>query len=182
MIRAIILFAAIYAALIAQEFIPPVAFLGGAHLILVPVLFCYGALWLSFPAMLGFAVFTGLLSDLAFLHVIGDRIEIGLGWSILFYVLAGTALQPLRPVFLEGRWEIHCLASGAVTLVLLLSQYTMVCLRRGSFLFDGTIFWHLAGPAVFALLVAPFAYFFFSLLPAGEPVRRAARRAGGLTR
>jgi hypothetical protein len=58
----------------------------------------------------------------------------------------------------------------------------MVCLRRGSFLFDGTIFWHLVGPAVFALLVAPLVYFFFSLLPAGEPARRASRRGGGLTR
>jgi len=179
MIRAIFLLAAVYVALIAQEYIPPLPFLGGAHLLLVPVIFCFGALWLSFPAMLGLALFTGLLSDLAFLHVIGDRVEIGLGWSMLFYVLAGTALQPLRPLFLEGRWEVHCLASGAVTLLLLLFQYAMVCLRRGSFLFDGTIFWHLAGPALLALLLAPAVYFFFSLLPAATPERR---RGGGLMR
>lgn len=179
MIRAIFLFAAVYVALIAQEYIPPLPFLGGAHLLLVPVIFCFGALWLSFPAMLGLALFTGLLSDLAFLHVIGDRVEIGLGWSMLFYVLAGTALQPLRPLFLEGRWEVHCLASGAVTLLLLLFQYAMVCLRRGSFLFDGTIFWHLAGPALLALLLAPAVCFFFSLLPAATPERR---RGGGLMR
>ena len=182
MIRAIVLVAAVYTALIAQEFIPPLSFLGGAHLLLVPVLFCYVALWLSFPTMLAFALLTGLLSDLAFLQVIGDHVEIGLGWSVLFYVLAGTALQPLRPIFQEGRWEVHCLASGAVTLLLLLSQYTMVCLRRGSFLFDGTIFWHMAGPAVFALLIAPLVYFFFNLLPAGNPVRQTSRRGGGLVR
>jgi hypothetical protein len=179
MIRATFLFAAIYVALIAQEYIPPLPFLGGAHLLLVPIIFCFGALWLSFPAMLGFALFTGLLSDLAFLHVLGDRVEIGLGWSMMFYVLVGTALQPLRPLFLEGRWEVHCLASGAVTLLLLFLQYTMVCLRRGSFLFDWTIFWHIAGPALVALLLAPVVYFFFSLLPAGMPERR---RGGGLTR
>ena len=57
MIRAAVLVAAIYLALIAQEFIPPLGFLGGAHLLLVPLLFCYGALWLSFPAMLGLAAF-----------------------------------------------------------------------------------------------------------------------------
>lgn len=180
MIRALVLFAAVYLALIAQEFLPPLAFLGGAHLLLVPALFCYGALWLSFPAMLGLALYTGLLSDLAFLHVIGDRVEIGLGWSILFYVLVGLLLQPLRPVFLAGRWEIHCLASGAVTLLLLLGQYLMVCLRRGSFLFDWTIFWHIAGPAVVALLLAPLVYFIFRLLP-GEAWTRT-RRGGGLTR
>ena len=181
MIRAAFLAAAIYLALIAQEFIPPLGFLGGAHLLLVPLLFCYGALWLSFPAMLGLAVFTGLLSDLAGLHVIGDRVEIGLGWSILFYVLAGTALQPLRPLFLAGRWEVHCLASGAVTLLLLLAQYLMVCLRRGSFLFDWTVFWHLAGPAVLALLLAPVVSLFLGLLPAGSAAPRS-RRGGGLTR
>jgi hypothetical protein len=120
MIRATVLVAAIYLALIAQEFVPPLPFLGGARLLLVPLLFCYGALFLPFPAMLGLALYTGLLSDLAFLHVVGDRVEIGLGWSMLFYVLVGTALQPLRPVFLAGRWEVHCLASGAVTFLLLL--------------------------------------------------------------
>jgi hypothetical protein len=172
MIRGLALFAAIYLALVAQEFIPPLPFLGGAHFILVPVLFCYGALWLSFPAMLGLALFTGLLSDLAFLHVVGDRVEIGLGWSMLFYVFFGAALWPLRPLFLAGRWEVHCLASAAATLSLLLLQYIMVCLRRGSFLFDWTIFGHIAGPAVLALLLAPVVYFFCKLLPAGMPLQR----------
>lgn len=180
MIRALVLFAAVYLALIAQEFLPPLAFLGGAHLLLVPALFCYGALWLSFPTVLGLALYTGLLSDLAFLHVVGDRVEIGLGWSILFYVLVGTALQPLRPVFLAGRWEVHCLASSAVTFLLLLGQYLMVCLRRGSFFFDWTIFWHIVGPAVVALLLAPLVYFLLGILPGGAWTRE--RRGGGLTR
>lgn len=179
MIRTVFLFAAVYVVLLAQEFIPPLPFFGGAHLLLVPLVFCYGALWLSYPAMLALALFTGLLSDLAFLHVVGGRVEIGLGWSMLFYVLAGTALQPLRPLLLEGRWEVHCLASGAVTLVLLASQYAMVCLRRGSYLFDWTIFWHIAGPSLGALLLAPAAYFIFNLLPAGAAERGFG---GGLTR
>jgi hypothetical protein len=127
MIRGIALFASIYLVLVAQEFIPPLPFLGGAHLILVPVLFCYGALWLSFPVMLGLALFTGLLSDLAFLHVVGDRVEIGLGWSMLFYVLLGTALQPLQPLFREGRWEVHCLAAGAATLFFSCNTSWSVC-------------------------------------------------------
>jgi hypothetical protein len=98
----------------------------------------------------------------------------------LFYVLVGTALQPLRPFFLAGRWEIHCLASGAVTLLLLLGQYLMVCLRRGSFLFDWTIFWHIVGPAVVALLLAPLVYFILRILPGGAWT--PTRRGGGLTR
>lgn len=178
MIRAIFLVAAIYLAILAQEFLPAAPFLAGAHILLVPLLFCYGALWLPYPAVLALALYTGLLSDLAFLHVVGDRVEIGLGWSMLFYVLVGTALHPLRPFFLAGRWEIHCLAGSAVTFLLLLAQYLMVCLRRGAFLLDWTVFWHITGPAVVALLLAPVAAFFLGLLPAGTD----RRRAGSMTR
>lgn len=178
MIRALVLAAAIYAALIAQEFIPPVAFLDGAHVLLVPVLFCYGALWLPFPAMLALALYTGLLSDLSLLHAAGDQVEIGLGWSMLFYVLTGFLLNFLRPVFLEGRWEIHCLSSAAVTLLLLVGQYFMVCFRRESFFIDGTVIWHIAGPAFIALFLSPVVFLLFRFIPDGVPGYRG--REGGL--
>jgi hypothetical protein len=179
MIRALVLFAAVYVVLIAQEFLPALPFFANARLLLVPVIFCYGALWLPFPAMLGLALWTGLLSDLANLHVIGDQVEIGLGWSILFYVFTGTLLQMLREAFAGGRWEIHALASGALTLLLLLGQYAMVCLRRESFYFDGTVFWHIAGPALAALFLAPLFYFFIRLFPGG--FHQQARRGRRLT-
>ncbi|MBE2179058.1 MAG: hypothetical protein IAE97_01105 [Chthoniobacterales bacterium] len=178
MIRALVLVAAIYAAVILQEFIPPLAFLDDARVLLVPALFCYGALWLPFPAMLGLALYTGFVSDLANLHVIGDRVEIGLGWSMLCYVLLGTVLNTFRRPFLSGRWEIHCLASGVVTLLLLLGQYLMVCLRRESFLFNQTVAWQIVSPAVLALLAAPLIYVLFRILPAGSPDR--IRRRGRL--
>lgn len=179
MIRALVLFAAVYVALIAQDFLPAMPFFANARPLLVPIIFCYGALWLPFPAMLGLALWSGLLSDLANLHVIGDQVEIGLGWSILFYAFTGTLLQTLREAFADGRWEIHALASGVLTLLLLAGQYIMVCLRRESFYFDGTVFWHIAGPAIAALLLAPVFYFFFRLFPGG--FRQQARRGRRLT-
>jgi hypothetical protein len=181
MIRTIVLLPAIYLALLLQEFLPPAGFLAGAHLLLVPVLFCYGALRLPFPAMLGLAVFTGLLSDLAGLHSVGEHVEIGLGWSILFYVLVGTGLHLAQMAFPEGRWEIHCLASAVATGLLLLAQYLMVCLRRESFYFDGTVFWHIVGPALVALFLAPPIWFLFNLLPSGSP-SRIPGRAGRVMR
>lgn len=179
MIRALVLFAAVYLVIIVQEFLPAVPFFANARLLLVPVVFCYGALWLPFPAMLGFALWSGLLSDLADLHVAGDRVEVGLGWTMLFYVLAGTVLQLWRDAFAGGRWEIHALASGVLTLLLQAGRYAMVCLRRESFYFDSTIFWHIAGPALAALFVAPLFYFFFRLWPGG--FRTSARRGRRLT-
>lgn len=177
MIRALALFAAIYVALVAQEFVPPAAFLDGARILLVPALFCYGALWLPFPGMLLLALYTGLLGDLSVLHVDGDQVEIGLGWSMLFYVFAGCGLHLFRPAVLAGRWEVHCLASGAVTLLLLLGQYLMVCLRRESFMVDGTVLWQIAGPALASLFLAPPAWLLLGLLPGSFPgnPRREAR-------
>lgn len=171
MIRGIALVVAVYLALVAQEFLPGIPFLDGAKVLIVPVLFCYAALWMPFPAMLAFALYTGLLSDLSALHVVGDQVEIGLGWSMLFYVIAGSLLQGARPLFLEGRWEVHCLGSATVTLVLLLGQYLMVCLRRGSFMVDGAVFWHITGPAIAALFLAPLVYFLLGLFPAGASGR-----------
>lgn len=178
MIRALALVVAIYAAVILQEFLPPLAFLDNARVIIVPVLLCYGALWLPFPGMLALALYAGLVSDLANLHVVGDRVEIGLGWSMLCYVLLGTVLNTFRRPFLAGRWEIHCLASGVVTLLLLLGQYLMVCLRRESFFFNQTVVWQIVSPAVLALLVAPLICVLFRVLPAGSPDR--IRRSGRL--
>lgn len=167
MIRAIVLVAAIYLGVIAQEFIPDATFLGGARVLIVPAIFCYGALWLPFPAMIGLALYTGLVCDLAALHVVGEQVEIGLGWSMVFYIFVGSVLQILRAIFPGGRWEIHCLSSGAVTLLLLLLQYLMVCLRREEFLLNGTILLQIIGPALIALFFAPVLYMFFQLLPEG---------------
>lgn len=168
MIRAFALAAAICLALVAQEFIPPVPFLGGSHILLVPLLFVYGALWLPFPGMLALALCAGLLSDLAFLQVNGDQVEIGLGWSMLFYVLLGTVLRQLQPRDAPVRWEIHCLAAAASTSLLLLLQYLMVCLRRESFMMNGPVLWQIFGPGVAALFLAPPVFFLLRLLP-GTP-------------
>lgn len=177
MIRAIVLVAAIYLGVIAQEFLPEADFLGGARVLVVPALFCFGALWLPFPGMLGLALYTGLVSDLAALHVVGEQVEIGLGWSMVFYIFVGSVLQILRMMFPRGRWEIHCLASGAVTLLLLLLQYLMVCLRREDFILNGTVLLQITGPALAALFLAPAVYVFFQLVPAsGLAESRRERR------
>ena len=49
---------AIFLALIIEEFLPPVRFLHGARVFLVPMLFCYGALAMPFWATLLMAVYT----------------------------------------------------------------------------------------------------------------------------
>ncbi|MGA0110533.1 MAG: hypothetical protein ACO3YO_00380 [Chthoniobacterales bacterium] len=175
MIRAAVLVVSAYLAVIVPEFIPAMPFFANAHILLMPVVVCYALLWMPVPGALAFALYAGLLGDLALLHVDGGRVEIGLGWSMLYYVLLAAVLRMLPVLRLAMRWETHCLASGAATFVLLAGQYLMVCLRRESFVLDGAVFAQLIGPAMAALLLAPLLYFFFGLFPA-DGFRRRGRR------
>jgi len=176
MIRASVLAAAVYLAVIVQEFIPAMPFFGDARIVLVPILFCYGALLFPLPGVLALALYCGLLSDLSLLQVDGEHVEIGLGWTMLYYVLVSASLQVLRPFMPNRRWETHCLLSGIVTLMLLLGQYMMVCLRRASLVLDADVFWQIAGPAVAAFLLAPLFYLLLNLLPNDTIARQRARR------
>lgn len=175
MIRAAVLVVSAYLAVIVQEFLPSMPFFAGAHVYLLPVIVCFAVLWFPFPAALAFALYAGLLGDLAMLHVDGEHVEIGLGWSMLFYVFLAAVLRLVAPAPSGLRWETHCLASGAATFLLLAGQYLTVCLRRESFLLNGEVFAQLAGPALAALLLAPLLFFFFSLFPGFDPGRRGRR-------
>jgi hypothetical protein len=177
MIRALVLVLSAYAAVIVQEFLPGMPFFAGAHVLLLPVIVCYAVIRLPFPAALAFALYAGLLGDLSMLQVDGERVEIGLGWSMLYYVLLVGVLRLLPSIAPEPRWETHCLASGAATLFLLTGQYLMVCLRRESFFLSGAVFAQIIGPAVAALLLAPLLYHFFGLFPDRGFRRRAHRVA-----
>ncbi len=167
--------ASLVAALVLQDFLPPVALLEGARTQLVPIVFCYGALAFPFAGMLGLAVAAGFLSDLSMLHLVDGRVEIPLGWSILFYVLSGAVLQGFQPLFLRGRWEIHSFGSGICTVLLLLSQYVMISFRRESLHLDAAVGWHILGPGMLAVLFAPFFYLFMRLVTPPRPVPRPRR-------
>ena len=59
------LLVAIFLAFPLQEFIPPLHMMHGARVLLVPMLFCYGALALPTWAGLILAALTGLMHDKA---------------------------------------------------------------------------------------------------------------------
>lgn len=175
MIRALVLVVSAYLAVILPDFIPAMPFFAGAHVLLLPIVVCYALLWMPFPAAVGFALGAGLAGDLATLHVDGERVEIGLGWSMLFYVLLAAALEIAVRKSPRLRWETHCLSSGAAAFLFLAGQYAMIGLRRGDLAFDGATFAQIAGPALSALLLAPLFYLFFGLFPAQTRTKDARR-------
>jgi hypothetical protein len=148
----------VFVAQIAELFLPPVGWLHNAHVMIVPVIVFYGAMALPFSLMLVLAFFAGFLLDALTVQVIGPRVEIAFGWSILLYGVLAAIMHGFKPLFVRGRWEVHCLLSGIFTSLILLTQYLMITFRRGTFLFTNDVWWQVAGPGVVALLIAPLLF------------------------
>src|SRR2546429_7750770 len=154
---------------IVDSFIPPLDWMYHAHIYIAPVLVFYGAMALPFPLMLALALFAGVLLDALTVQVIGSKVEISLGWSILLYAVLAGIMHGLRPLFIRGRWEVHCLLTGICTLAIILAQYLMITFRRGSFFFNREVWWQIGGPGLMAMLMAPvlfwILFFFLNVTP-----------------
>jgi hypothetical protein len=143
---------------IAELFIPALPWLYSAHVYIVPVIVFYGAMALPFPLMLALALFAGVLLDALTVQVIGGKVEISTGSSILMYGVLAGIMHGLRPLFARGHWEVHAILSGVFTSLIVLAQYLMITFRRGSLIFNREIWWQIAGPGIIAMLVAPIAF------------------------
>jgi len=150
-----ILLVLVLIAQIVEYFLPPLAWLYNAHIYIAPVIVFYGAMALPFPLMLALAFFAGLLLDALTVQVLGARVEISLGCSILLYAVLAGIMHGLRPLFVRGRWEVHCILSGVCTSLIILAQYLMITFRRGTLFFSPDVWWQIGGPGLIAMLMAP---------------------------
>jgi hypothetical protein len=148
----------LFATQIAEIFIPPLDWLHGAHVYIAPVILFFGAMALPFPLMLTLAFCAGFLWDALTVQVLGPRVEISFGWSILLYAVLAAIMHGLRPLFIRGRWEVHCVLSGVCVSLILLAQYLMISFRRGSLFFNREVWWQIGGPGLLAMLMAPFVF------------------------
>src|ERR1044071_8622669 len=146
MIFFILLLILVLMAQVAEFFMPSLSFLYNSHVYIVPVLVFYGAVALPFPLMLALAMYAGILLDALTVQVIDGKVEISLGWSILLYGVLAGIMHGLRPLFIRGRWEVHCIMTGLCTSLIVLAQYLMITFRRGSLFFSTEVWWQIAGP------------------------------------
>jgi hypothetical protein len=158
MIFFVILLVLTFLAQIVEFFLPPLDWMYNAHIYIVPVIVFYGAMALPFPLMLGLAFFAGFMLDLTTVQVLGSKVEISIGSSILLYAVLAGIMHGLRPLFVRGRWEIHCIMSGVCTSLILLSQYLMIAFRRGSLVFTKETWWQIGGPGLLAMIMAPLIF------------------------
>ena len=149
---------------IAELFIPGLPWLYSAHVYIVPVIVFYGAMALPFPLMLALAFYAGVLLDALTVQVIGDKVEVSAGSSILLYGVLAGIMHGLRPLFARGHWEVHCILSGIFTSLIVLAQYLMITFRRGSLVFTREIWWQIGAPGIIAMLVAPFVFWLLQWL------------------
>src|SRR6516162_1076292 len=115
MIFFFVLLVLVMIAQIAVFFIPPVDCMYHAQIYITLVLVFYGPMALPFPLMLGLTLFAGILLDALTVQVVGSKVEISLGSSILIYAVLAGIMHGLRPLFIRGRWEVHCVLTGICT-------------------------------------------------------------------
>jgi len=148
----------IFVAFLLQEALPHVHAIHGARFIFVTMIFCYAAMVLPFPAMVFAALYTGLLSDLMYLNIVSGRVEIALGWSIVFFVIVGCIAQGLQPGLHRGHWWPLIPLSAVATSGYLLLQFGMISLRREGFVFEEAVAWRILAPGALAALFSPLLY------------------------
>src|SRR5437762_14210187 len=90
--------------------------------------------------------------------VIGSKLEISLGWSILLYAVLAGIMHGLRPLFIRGRWEVHCVLTGLCTSAIILAQYLMITFRRGSLFFTREVWWQIGGPGQLEMRMEPVCF------------------------
>jgi hypothetical protein len=158
MIFFFILLVLVSIAQITEFFIPALSWMYYAHVYIVPVIVFYGAVVLPFPLMLALAFYAGLLLDALTVQIIGPRVEISFGSSILVYAVLAGIMHGLRPLFVRGRWEVHWVLSGICTSAIVLAQYLMITFRRGSVFFSPEVWWQIGGPGLIAMMISPLVF------------------------
>lgn len=171
-----------FVALILQHFLGPVPMMH-ARVMLMPVIFFYGALALPVWGMLALSLLGGLMWDALNTQFVEGVPEIAAGWSIVLYALLGGIMNGFRPLFQRGRWEVHCLMTGVCTSLLVLGEYFMLTIRRQpvQFIFPKEVWWRIGGAGLIAVLLSPVLFFVLNYLAAlcgydTQPMRRGARR------
>ena len=156
----------VFCALLFQQALPAIHVLHGARFVVGPMIFCYAAVALPFTGMLVVAFFTGLLSDLMYLNVVGGRVEIALGCSIVYFVILGSIANGFRPSYLRGLWWPTIPLSVLGTWGYLLMQFVMISFRREGFVYEEAVLWRLVVPGLLSALCVPLLHSAVNLLPA----------------
>ena len=176
-------------AVVCQSYCQPIGRFSGAIVLMFPVILAYGSLALPFAGTLALAFCNGLFWDALTVQILqpgvylqeAPVVEARMGWSIVLFGLLAVMTHGLRPLFLRGRWDLHCLASGVMTVVILAAQYAMLTFVRGGLVFPRELAARILLPGFFAMVLSPFVYLGFYVVASllNYPVRLEEDRRRG---
>ena len=155
----LLLIALMFIGLVLQAFVGPFPGMGGQILIL-PIIFFYAAAALPLWAMLASAFIAGLMWDCRVTIPIDGESNMIFGWSILVYAALGAIINGLRPLFIRGRWQFHCIIAGILTSLLVLIEYVVITFRREpfEFIWPRSVWDRVLSSGLVTVLVSPFVF------------------------
>ncbi len=165
MIFFLLLLIFMFVALVLQHFVGPLPLIG-CRLLLMQIIMLYGSISLPLGGMLTLTFLGGLMWDALHAQMVGDAYQISMGWSIALYMGLGTIMAGFRPLFLRGRWEIHCLLTGLLVAAIPGAEFIMVTIRTEpvQWVFDRAAAWRIGGAGLIAMLLSPLLFFVLNYL------------------
>ncbi len=160
MIFTALILVVMFLALVVQHFIGAFPALGG-HVLLLPVVFFYAAAALPLWGMLLMAFAAGFMWDCITVVPVDGHVDYAFGASMLLYGALGSVMNGLHPLFIKGRWQIHCLLTGLLTSLLVLIEFLLLTFRREPFalVWPQDVWMRILGSGLAAALVAPLLFF-----------------------
>lgn len=170
MIFFLLLLIFMFAALVLQHFIGALPLLG-CRVLLMQMIMLYGSISMPLGGMLALTFIGGLMWDALNVQMIVGQdnqpvFQVSMGWSIALYMGLGTIMAGFRPLFIRGRWEVHCLLTGVLIAAMPLAEFIMVTIRTEpvQWVFDKNVAWRIGGAGLIAMLLSPLLFFLLNYL------------------
>jgi hypothetical protein len=165
MIFFVLLLILMFVAYVAQPFIGPLP-ITGSKVLLMQMIMLYGSIALPLPGMLALTFVGGLMWDAINTVTINDTPLVTMGWSIVLYMALGTIMAGFRPLFIRGRWEVHCLLTGLLIAAIPAAEFIMITVRTEpiQWVWNRDAAWRIGGAGLIATLLSPLLFFVLNYL------------------
>jgi len=152
-----LMFLLLLLSMIVQEFLPFIHFEAGMTfeaMILLPwVVFYVLALAVPYPVLVGFAFVAGFMFDARHQVPVGD---FAFGTTIVLFVILGSLVHGVRPLFRRGNWIAPVVMVGVAVLLQLAFEYLLMSFRRGEIFISTEIWLKMILTSLVTVVLTPF--------------------------
>lgn len=146
---------------------PAITSLYDARLLILPLAFLCCVVTVDFSPMLILAFVCGFIWDAQ--NALGPQggdptiytapaDQIRFGYSIILFLIMGVMMQGFQPLFRKGVWQVSVIISGLATFFYLVSEYMLINIVRGDFLFPKEVFYQIWISAAITMFCAPILF------------------------